>query len=108
MLRLGVNIICVDCGSGVIVSDKGESFQGDLIIGADGVKSVIRQEVRGRREEPSVYSGHSAFRSLYNIEELKADPELRVFVNEIKMEDWVGRDGRRCVYPLEIRELRPH
>ncbi|KAH0615159.1 uncharacterized protein H6S33_000795 [Morchella sextelata] len=45
MLRLGVNIIRVDCGSGVIVSDKGESFQGDLIIGADGVKSVIRQEL---------------------------------------------------------------
>ncbi|KAI5853110.1 hypothetical protein DFP73DRAFT_603590 [Morchella snyderi] len=98
-LRLGFNIICVDCDSGVIVSDKGETFQGNLIIGAGGVKLAVRQEVTGRREEPSVYSGHSAFRSLYNIEELKTDPELRVFVNEIKMDDW------RLLYPCRDNTL---
>lgn len=61
------------------------------------MRSTVRPAVTGRKEEKSVYSGHSAFRALFDIEAMKKDPELAPFVDMPKMQNWVAMDGRRAV-----------
>jgi len=96
----------IDCEGGVVVDQQGKRYKGDLVIGADGVRSVVRQAITGKDEEPSVYSGHSAFRCLWDVEALKRDPELRGFVDHVKIQNWVGRDGRRALmYPCRDNTL---
>jgi len=41
----GVNIKSIDPSAGVVVADTGETYVGDLIIGADGINSAVRGAV---------------------------------------------------------------
>ncbi|KAA8907977.1 hypothetical protein FN846DRAFT_906424 [Sphaerosporella brunnea] len=105
-LVLDCQVVEVDTERGIVVDQHGKRYQGDLIVGADGVRSVVRQEVTGRLEEPSIYSGHSAYRSLYSVEELLQDPVTRPFVENPTFQNWVGKDGRRCLlYPCRDNTL---
>lgn len=96
-LVLGAKVKEVDCENGVVVTEAGERYTADLVVGADGVHSAIRRAVTGKENEPSVYSGQSAFRCLWDVEKLRQDPELASFVDEIKMDNFVAKDGARCV-----------
>ena len=42
---------------------NGESARGDLLIGADGVKSAVRRQMRGRPPIPAIAPGASLCRS---------------------------------------------
>lgn len=98
VMNLDCHIVGCDPEAGSVVDKNGKVYSADVIVGSDGVHSATRSSVTGN-EGKSVYSGHSAFRWLWDVEELKKDedPEIREFVNEVKMEDYVGKDGRRCV-----------
>ncbi|EED16362.1 zeaxanthin epoxidase, putative [Talaromyces stipitatus ATCC 10500] len=48
-----------DCEEGVVYTQTGEMFQADLIIGADGIKSVVRGSVLGIKIS-ALRTGHSA------------------------------------------------
>lgn len=54
------------CGSGssdpVVTLSDGETIAGDIVIGADGIKSVIRPVVTGQSDRASD-TGDSAYRS---------------------------------------------
>jgi len=92
--------------AGSVKTKDGGEYVADLVVGADGVRSVVRKIVTGREEEKSVYSGHSAFRCLWYVEELKKDPILKDFVDQVKMENWTGQDGRRALlYPCRDNTL---
>lgn len=62
--------------------DDGTSASGDILVGADGVKSVIREQIAG--EVPATYTGDSAWRLTVPKEKLPAD-----FMEEV-MSVWMG------------------
>ena len=61
-------------GAGVLL-ESGEEVHSDLIIGSDGVHSVVRDFVT-QESGKAVHSGMAAFRFLLESDKLRADPEL--------------------------------
>ncbi|MDB5776656.1 MAG: salicylate hydroxylase [Herbaspirillum sp.] len=74
-----------------VVDTGGRRFSGDIVLGCDGVKSVIRERLVG--DEARV-SGHVVYRAVVPVEEMPAD--LRW--NEAAI--WVGPNCHLVHYPL--------
>ena len=52
-----VNIKSVDPSAGVVVADSGDTYIGDLIVGADGINSAVRGAVLAYSSDPASESG---------------------------------------------------
>lgn len=81
------------------MTKDGETFKGDVLIAADGIKSVIRKAVVGDNFA-SGPSGHSAYRGLLKAEKINANRELaklEMLDNRLVMVN--GGDRRLIFYP---------
>ncbi len=98
-VRLGRTVTGFDeDGDGVTLHlDGRESVRGDLLVGADGVKSVIRDQVSGR--VPAVYTGDSAWRLTIPRDRLPAG-----FMPEV-MSVWMGPGKHAVSYWIRNGEL---
>jgi salicylate hydroxylase len=74
---------------------NGGSARGDLLIGADGLKSVVRQEIAGN--VPATYTGDAAWRVA-----LPSDRVPRGLVDEV-MSVWMGPGGHFIAYYIRAR-----
>ncbi|KAJ7357989.1 FAD/NAD(P)-binding domain-containing protein [Mycena albidolilacea] len=72
-LHLGAKVVECDPEAGTISLNSGEVVHADLILGADGVHSVVRTHILGEVQKPSP-SGVSCFRTTF---ELPDGPELQ-------------------------------
>ncbi|KAJ7068707.1 FAD/NAD(P)-binding domain-containing protein [Mycena amicta] len=74
-LRLGSKVEDCDADAGTIILENGEIATADLIIGADGIHSIIRTSILGQKvhAEPT---GWSCFRCLFDASNLGEYPEL--------------------------------
>ncbi|KAK2813654.1 hypothetical protein FQN50_000052 [Emmonsiellopsis sp. PD_5] len=72
-LILGAKVVDADIKSGTVMLEDGTTHSGDLIIGADGERSLIRDAIVNRPAELSKVYGR-AFRCLVPTEVLLADP----------------------------------
>lgn len=88
-LHLSSTVVGVDPSVPSITLANGEVVTGDLLIGADGVKSLIQKAVLGK-SNPAQPTGDAAYRALIPIEALLADPELKGFVEVPEMTAWMG------------------
>ncbi len=83
-------------GGGVTLTfDDGGTAEADVLIGADGVHSVVRRAVAGP-DEP-VFSGTSAYRGLIPVEGLEL-PAATMFV-------WAGPEVKLLCYPVASGSL---
>lgn len=82
-LRLNSVVVAVDpspaAGGPSLTLSTGEVLRADLVVGADGVKSMVREVVLGEPTK-AVATGDAAYRVIIPAERLLADPELRPLV----------------------------
>ncbi|KAI5239353.1 monooxygenase [Aureobasidium subglaciale] len=82
-IRTSSGVTGCDCESGVVYLANGSSVQGNVIVGADGIRSAIRDEViKGSDSEGSkaIPTGLSAYRILVDTDKLpKLDVSEDVF-----------------------------
>ncbi|KUL90973.1 hypothetical protein ZTR_00860 [Talaromyces verruculosus] len=86
------------------VAADGREWDGDLVIGADGVFGKLTEELLGR-SDPPVKTGDLAYRLLLSTEEMKKDPELADFVNKPQVNYWLGPDAHAVNYVLRGGDL---
>ncbi|EIN09046.1 FAD/NAD(P)-binding domain-containing protein [Punctularia strigosozonata HHB-11173 SS5] len=98
-LRLGVNIQSVNCEEATVTLESGEVIQGDAIIGADGIKSVVREAVLGAASYRAVPSGHSAYRFLVDGAKITSDPSLAHLITDSQLSITRTESGRMVLYP---------
>lgn len=83
VIRTSSGVTGCDCNTGVVHLSNGSSVQGSVIIGADGIRSAIRDEViKGSASEGSkaIPTGLSAYRILVETDKLpKLDVSEDVF-----------------------------
>ncbi|EON99136.1 putative salicylate hydroxylase protein [Phaeoacremonium minimum UCRPA7] len=85
-------------------TQEGEIFKADLIIGADGIKSIARPLLTGQPDIPRD-TGDVAYRILIPGEKLLADPELANLITDPCTTSWCGPDAHLVGYPIRNGEM---
>ncbi|KAJ7181492.1 FAD/NAD(P)-binding domain-containing protein [Mycena crocata] len=75
VLHLGSKVVGCDSEAGTLELSDGQRFEGDLILGADGIGSTMRTHILGRVQK-SIGSGRTIYRALIARATLDAIPEL--------------------------------
>ncbi|KAK1846025.1 ABC transporter [Colletotrichum chrysophilum] len=75
IVRTDCVVASCDPDAGVVKLESGEEIVGDLVVGADGIKSVLRQAVIGK-EAPAIPTGLSAYRLIIDSSELEQDKDF--------------------------------
>lgn len=85
-------------GSGVeAVLESGERVRGDVLVGADGIHSLVRKQLFGASKP--TFTGDVAWRGVIPVERLPAPMRQRLGQN------WIGPRGHVIVYPIRRGEL---
>ncbi|KAJ9118361.1 hypothetical protein QFC24_006189 [Naganishia onofrii] len=105
-IRVASKVLSCDCDSGVVTLENGETIQGDLVIGADGIHSKIRASVVGKEMTASP-TGLSAYRLIIPKEQLLTIPHVSAMMTDEY--PWstmlLGRDCRVVMGPCRNQEL---
>lgn len=81
VLHLSCPVKRVDPATGEVELESGDIHKADLIIGADGARSICRTAVLGY-EKPPATSGKNAFRFLIKTEIVDGDKAVKKFIRE--------------------------
>jgi salicylate hydroxylase len=81
------------------VLDDGREMECDLVVGADGINTKMREVMLGR-EDPPTPTGDLAYRLLLSTKEMMKDPELRRFVEDPQVNYWLGPDAHAGELPI--------
>jgi salicylate hydroxylase len=98
-IRLNARVIDIDPSTPSLTLDSGEVLKADLIVGADGVKSMLRSVVLGTPDEAKP-TGDAAYRAIIPVSEFEKDPELKPFVDNPQMTAWMGPDRHMMMYRI--------
>jgi len=82
---------------------SGKVVRGDLIVGADGIKSFIQQVVSGK-QNPAEPTGDAAYRAIIPASLLMQDPELHELIEPPQMTCWIA-PRRHMVTYLIVRQF---
>lgn len=75
-LRTGCTVVDYDADAPSVTLQSGEVIHGDVVICAEGVKSLGRKAVLGHYDHP-IHSGYAALRAwMHDSSHLKEDPEI--------------------------------
>ena len=75
-----------------VVLEGGREVEADLVVGADGINTKLREVMLGR-EDPPTPTGDLAYRLLLSTKEMLRDPELASFVTDPQVNYWLGPDA---------------
>ncbi|BCR92584.1 putative salicylate hydroxylase [Aspergillus chevalieri] len=84
---------------------SGEIVRGDIVIGADGIKSGIRAKLLEDDSVKAQPTGDAAYRIMLDRSVMEADPELRELIREPQATRWIGPYRHVIAYPVRKHEL---
>ncbi|TGJ81943.1 hypothetical protein E0Z10_g6833 [Xylaria hypoxylon] len=90
--------------SATVLLADGRAMTADLVVGADGINSGLREIFLGR-EDPPIATGDLAYRLLLDTKDMISDPDLRPFVDNPQVNYWLGPDVHAVNYILRGGEL---
>ncbi|KAH9010148.1 FAD/NAD-P-binding domain-containing protein [Lactarius hengduanensis] len=82
---------------------SGEVIYADVVIAADGVKSVIQKIVTGRDDNPTP-TGDAAYRATIPTDLMIRDPELRPFIETPEMTGWMAPGRHLMAYCIRAKK----
>ncbi|KAI9149641.1 FAD-dependent monooxygenase OpS4 [Paramyrothecium foliicola] len=101
VIKTSSKVADVDCSNASVKLLDGSTYAGDLVLGADGVSSMVRTAVAGPEIKP-FGSGKSAFRFLIPCSKIAGNPQTEHFLNRNGyMSMWHGADRSIVMYPCE-------
>lgn len=103
-VRLGARVVKVFPETSKVITEAGEMYAGDLIVGADGLWSQCREALLGRKDSP-LPTGDLAYRIVLDLDQI-TDPELRDWISQPSCNFWIRSQGpcsglfvlRHCIF----------
>ncbi|OCH87107.1 FAD/NAD-P-binding domain-containing protein [Obba rivulosa] len=101
-LRLDATVVAVDPEAPSVTLKSGEVVHGDLIVGADGIKSLVQTVVIGK-VNPAEPTGDAAYRAVIPADLMLADPELKPFIDTPEMTGWMAPGRHLMAYCIRAK-----
>jgi salicylate hydroxylase len=98
-IRVNCRVVAVDPSKPSVTLASGEVVSADVLIGADGLKSITREYVVGGPDEPRA-TGDAAYRALIPTEKLLQDDDLKSLVENTESIIWMGPRGHIVGYNI--------
>ncbi|KAJ0303190.1 hypothetical protein COL516b_006702 [Colletotrichum fioriniae] len=100
-LCLDMDVERIDFDEKVVYLEDGDDIGGDVIIGADGLWSICRDQLLGAASPP-VETGDLAYRATFPFDYLKAldDPRVDDLCARKQATVWMGPDKHTVFYPV--------
>ncbi|KAJ7632133.1 hypothetical protein FB45DRAFT_977986 [Roridomyces roridus] len=89
-LKLNSRVKSVDAERAKVILENGAILSADLIVGADGIRSVVRNAVVGGQPKQPVPTGHAAYRAIISTSDMMKDPQMRALVERREITSWMG------------------
>ena len=99
-LQLGSTVTKIDFDTASIQIRDKPDVNADLMIGADGLKSICRESLLGHVDPPRL-TGDLAYRIIIKAEDMKRHPDLRQLVERPAINYWMGPYGHVVCYLLQ-------
>lgn len=80
-VRMSTTVTDYDQAKPSIILSTGEEIEGDVVIVADGVKSIGRTTVLGCEDKP-LHSGYAIYRSFVDADAVSDDPLIAKFLRD--------------------------
>lgn len=103
-IHMGARVSSYDFNLPVVTLADGRTFQSDVLVCADGIKSHARDSINGRPLPPRD-TGDVAYRILVPAAPLLADPQMAHLVQQPWAVHWMGPEGHAVGYPLRNGDL---
>jgi salicylate hydroxylase len=97
-------VVSEDQLSATVTLKDGRSLTADLVVGADGINSGLREIFLGRSDPPTL-TGDLAYRILLDTDEMRKDDDLRPLVETPQVNYWLGPDAHAVNYVLKGGKL---
>lgn len=100
---LSAKVSSIDFGNATgdrakVTTEQGETYQADLVVGADGLWSTCRSTFLGRKDPP-LPTGDLAYRIVMHLDQVK-DADLRDMVQNPACRFWAGPDAHAVGYSM--------
>jgi salicylate hydroxylase len=93
----------VDLERSLVTSESGRQFQGDLVVGADGLWSRCREIFLKMSDRPNP-TGDLAYRIILNSKDIP-DDDLREIVTNPSVNFWFGPGGHVVSYSVRSSDM---
>lgn len=87
-----------------ITLESGETYEGDMVIGADGPNSFVREVVLGDDNEAGNPSGFSVLGAVIPGELMKGDPQLEEWISNDEWPIFMGNNRSMCAHPVSAKK----
>ncbi|KAJ5773343.1 Monooxygenase FAD-binding [Penicillium paradoxum] len=104
-LRENSRVTDVQFNTASVTLANGEIVRGDVVIGADGIKSSIRGRLLEDPTIKAVATGDAAYRIMLPRDIMEQDPELKALIDEPQATRWLGPARHIVAYPVRKHEL---
>ncbi|OOQ86279.1 salicylate hydroxylase [Penicillium brasilianum] len=99
-IKLAARVVKYDAVGGSITLADGSSASADLIIAADGVKSIARSLVDESDQPQFERTGFAAYRATVDVAKMKADPEISWLLDRPNLNIWIGDQRHVMTYTI--------
>lgn len=104
-LRENSTVTGVEFSPASVTLADGTVVHGDIVIGADGIKSTIRGHLLNDYSMKAIPTGDAAYRILLPRSVMEKDPELKELIDEPQATRWLGPSRHIIAYPVRNHEL---
>ncbi|OJJ30513.1 hypothetical protein ASPWEDRAFT_716650 [Aspergillus wentii DTO 134E9] len=104
-LRVNSTVTDVQFTPAAVTLANGSIVHADIVIAADGIKSVLRGHLLEDTSTKAIPTGDAAYRIMLPRSKLENDPDLKDLITEPQATRWIGPSRHIIAYPVRNHEL---
>ncbi|KAJ5316689.1 hypothetical protein N7508_001197 [Penicillium antarcticum] len=104
-LRENSHVADVSFDPASVTLANGTVIKGDIVIGADGIKSTIRAHLLDDSSLKAIPTGDAAYRIMLPREIMEKEPELKSLIDQPEATRWLGPNRHIIAYPVRNHQL---
>jgi salicylate hydroxylase len=97
---LNARVANLDVDTCTVTTAAGAVYSADVIIGCDGIKSVLRSHLLSHQDPGPQPTGFACYRATVPMDRLQQYPETAALVQRPDLNIWIGEGRHVMTYPI--------